>query len=74
MLLGIAALFLAVAGKGAGENIPVSGDSPPLLGGDAPPDEGTLTAPGKVPAGDAAPGNGAAGKQFSPGEIENLVD
>ena len=54
-------LLLAVAGMGAGESPPVSGDAPPPLGGDASPDKGSLTALGKGSAGDAAPDEGSAG-------------
>ena len=61
MLLRIATPLFAVPGTGAGENSSVSGDAPPPLGGDAPPDKGSLTTPGKGSAGDAAPGEGAAG-------------
>ena len=49
----------------AGENPSVSYDAPPPLGGDAPPDKGSLTAAGKDAAGDAAPGEGAAGMSKS---------
>ena len=52
--------LLAVAGTGAGEGLAISGDALPPLDGDVPPDKGSLTAPGKGSAGDAAPGEGAA--------------
>ena len=61
MLLRIVVPLLAVAGTGAGESLLVLGDTPPPLGGDAPPDEGPPSAPGKIFDGDAAPGKGAAG-------------
>ena len=53
-MLHIAIPLLAVTGTGDGE-------SSPQLSGDAPPDEGSPLAPGKGSAGDAAPGEGAAG-------------
>ena len=49
----------------AGEISSVFCDAPPPLGGDAPPDKGFLTAAGKDAAGDAAPGEGAAGMSKS---------
>ena len=55
-----AVLLLAVAGTGAGESSPVSGNAPSTLGGDAPPDEGPPAALGKGSAGDVASGKGAA--------------
>ena len=61
----IAAPLLAVASTGAGENPAVLGDALPSLGGGAPPDEGSLFAPGKGSAGDAAPDEGAAGGKKS---------
>ena len=61
LLLCLAVPLLAVASTGAGESPLVSGDAHPPLGGDAPPDEGPPPAPGKVSAGDAAPGEVAAG-------------
>ena len=61
LLLRIATPLLAVAGTRAGECPLVVGAAPPPLGGDAPPDEGSPVAPGKDSAGDAAPGESAAG-------------
>ena len=48
--------LLAVAGTRTGEGRAIPYDASPPLGVDAPPDKGSLTAPGKSPAGDAAPG------------------
>ena len=46
-------------------DVVVSCDAPLSLGGDAPPDKGSLTAPGKGSAGDIAAGEGAAGASKS---------
>ena len=64
-MLRIAAPLLDVAGMGAGESPSSSCDAPLSLGGDAPPDKGSLTAPGKGSAGDIAAGEGAAGASKS---------
>ena len=60
LLLRLAPPLLAVPGPGAGEIPSGSGDAPLPLGGDAPPDKGLLTTPGKGSAGDATPNEGVA--------------
>ena len=65
ILLDIVVPLLAVTGTGDGQSSPIWGSASPPLGGDAPLDEGSPLAPGKGSAGDAAPGEGAAGVSTS---------
>ena len=60
-VVALAAPLLDVADMRAGESPFNSCDAPPSLDGDAPPDKGSLIAPGQGSAGDTAPGEGAVG-------------
>ena len=65
MLLRIAAPLLSVASREADQKSVVLENAPSPLYGHALPDKGSLTAPGKGSAGDADPGEGAAGLRNS---------